>query len=245
MYFDEIGDRQNHTIIMLHGAGLPLGFARQYSLAEEYHLVLPHLYGNGEEAGEDYTLNKCVEGVLEIVKSLEKDKVTIVGFSIGAQLIIPIICKGEAYFDKAILISPWVCKSENALISVVKSTNQMADLMRFKWVARLQARIVGMSLKDKERFINYCQHTTKENLIAMIQQGVNIEDYKEYRDLELPMLVLAGSKENEEMLASVKLLKKLNPQHCRVQILERHGHDIPYNKSGLLNSILVDFLNHK
>lgn len=245
MYFDEMGDRKNHTIIMLHGAGLPLGFSRQYSLATEYHLVLPHLYGNGEEASKDYTLDKCVEGVLDIIKSLGKDKITIVGFSIGAQLIIPILCKGKAYFDKAILISPWVCKSEKALKSVVESMNQMGSLMHIKWVAKLQAQMVGMNQNDKERFITYCKNTTKENLIAMVKQGVNIEDYNEYRDLKIPMLVLAGSKENEEIHASVKLLQKLNPEYCKIQILEKHGHDIPYNKSQLFNTILLDFLNHK
>lgn len=245
MYFEEIGDRKNHTIIMLHGAGLPLGFVRQYSFAKEYHLVLPHLYGNGEEASEIYTLEQCVEGVLEIVKALGKDKVSLVGFSIGAQLIIPILCKGEVYFDKAVLVSPWICKSEQALNSVVKSMAQMASLMKIKWIARVQGNLVGMNQEQKSRFITYCQNTTKDNLIAMAKQGVNIEEYNEYRDLQLPMLAVAGSKENEEMHESVKLLHKLNPAYCEVKILEKHGHDIPYNKSNIFNNILLDFLRDK
>lgn len=245
MYFDEIGNPQNHTIIMLHGAGLPLGFSKQYSLASEYHLVLPHLYGNGEEADKMYTLDECVYGILELVKNLGKDKVTLVGFSLGAQLIIPILCKEETYFDKAVLISPWICKSEKAIKSVVESTNQMGSLMHIKWIAKLQAQMVGMSKTDKERFITYCKNTTKENLIAMVMQGVNIEDYNEYRDLQLPMLLLAGSKENEEIHDSVKLLQKLNPEHCKIQILEKCGHDIPYNRAQQFNTILLDFLKHK
>lgn len=245
MYFDEIGNPQNHTIIMLHGAGLPLGFSKQYSLASDYHLVLPHLYGNGEEANQKYTFDECVEGILELVKSLGKEKVTIVGFSIGAQLIIPILCKEERYFDKAVLISPWICKSDKAVSAVVESMNQMGTLMHIKWIAKLQAQMLGMSKADKERFITYCKNTTKENLIAMVMQGVNIEDYNEYRDLQVPMLLLAGSKETEEIHASVKLLKKLNPEYCQVQILDKHGHDIPYNKAQQFNAILLDFLKHK
>lgn len=245
MYFEEIGDRRNHTIIMLHGAALPLGFVKQYSLASKYHLVLPHLYGNGEEAYETYTPDKCVEGVLDIVKKLEKDKVTLIGFSLGAQLMIPILCKEEHYFDKAVLVSPWVCKSEEALVSVVKSMSQMASLMKIRWVAKLQGQLVGMDQVQKKDFITYCQNTTKENLIAMAECGINIKDYNEYRDLTIPILALAGSKENEEVRESVKLLEKLNPEHCVAKILEKHAHDIPYNKSGLFNSILLDFLGEK
>ena len=245
MYFDEIGNSQNHTIMMLHGAGLPLGFAKQHSLAEMYHLVLPHLYGNGEEADQIYTLDKCVEGILEIVRSLGKDQITLVGFSLGAQLMIPILCKEEKYFDQAVFISPWICKSEKAIKSVVESMNQMGSLMHIKWVAKLQAQMVGMSKEDRERFITYCQNTTKENLIQMVKQGVNIEEYNAYRDLQLPMLLLAGSKETQEIHDSIKLLKKLNPEHCQIKILDKHGHDIPYHKSQQFNTILLDFLKHK
>lgn len=245
MYFEEIGDRKNHTIIMIHGAGLTQSFIRQYSLADSYHLVLPHLYGNGEEASIQYDPDKCVEGILEIVKTLNKDKITIVGFSLGAQLIIPILCKAEQYFDGAILVSPWIRRSETAMISVEKSMKQMASLMKTKWMVSIQAHLVGMNKEQKKIFMEYCQNISEENLINMAKQGVNIEDYNEYRDLTIPILALAGSKENEEVCESVELLEKLNPEYCKAQIIDKHAHDIPFNKSGIFNTLLINFIENK
>ncbi|MDA3730974.1 alpha/beta hydrolase [Niameybacter massiliensis] len=242
MYFEEIGDPNKQTIVMLHGAGMPQTFVGQYELADKYHLILPHLYGNGEESNKSYNREECIEGILEIVKGLNKDKVSIVGFSLGAQLIIPILCSAENYFNKAILISPWICKSEQGIEEVTKVIkNQMVRAMKINWFLKIQAKWIGMDKIQREKFLKYCKETTVDNLVNMTLYGVNIEDYNEYRDIKIPMLALAGSKESKEVITSVDTLEKLN-KNCYSRILTNFEHDIPYKQPKHLNEIIDTFL---
>lgn len=243
MYFEEIGDPNKPTIIMLHGAGMPQTFVGQYVLADKYHLILPHLYGNGEEADKSYNREECIEGILEIVKSLNKDKVSIVGFSLGAQLIIPILCTAESYFDKAILISPWVCKSEQGVEEVTKVIkSQMIRAMKIDWFLKIQAKWIGMNKIQRDKFLKYCKATTVENLINMTICGVNIEDHNAYRDIRIPMLALAGSKESKEVLTSIDTLEKLN-KNCCAKIFANFEHDIPYKQPKRFNKIMDKFFS--
>lgn len=48
--------------------------AGQYGFAEEYHLIVPHLYGAGKSAGKVYEPEGMKREVLSLVDSLHKDK---------------------------------------------------------------------------------------------------------------------------------------------------------------------------
>ena len=48
MYYDEYGNKNNKIIVFLHGAYFVHSFGRQYTLAEKYHLVVPHITGFGK-----------------------------------------------------------------------------------------------------------------------------------------------------------------------------------------------------
>lgn len=50
IYYDEYGNRNHPTILMLHGAGALDTFSRQYCFSDKYHLVVPHLPGAGKAA---------------------------------------------------------------------------------------------------------------------------------------------------------------------------------------------------
>ena len=47
LYYDEYGNKENPTILLLHGAGALDTFCRQYCFSDKYHLVVPHLAGAG------------------------------------------------------------------------------------------------------------------------------------------------------------------------------------------------------
>ncbi len=84
MYYEEYGRRDLPTLMMLHGAGLVHSFVHQYTLSDRFHIVIPHLYVGGRESDVLLRPDKTVNGIVKIVKSLGKDKVSLVGFSLGA-----------------------------------------------------------------------------------------------------------------------------------------------------------------
>lgn len=243
MYFEEYGDRRNHTIVMLHGAGFTQSFFNQYYLCRKYHIVVPHNLGNGMEWKRLYSLNKSVEETIRFIKSLNKNKISIVGFCLGAQLIIPILCREENLIDKAVMVSPWVYKSEKYLKKVIKVYKIKYPLLKVKFISRIHGKFLGLPKDINKRYAKQGSLVSKSNLIEMVNDGVYINKYKEFEEVNIPMLAVCGGKESNDLIISVKYLEKINP-NCKAMILDKFNHDIPFKNPEIFSKILVDFLDN-
>ena len=82
---EEYGKENNSIIVMLHGANFVHCYGRQYSLANSFHIIVPHIMGFGDEAGRIFYTDTCCAELVNMIRSLNK-KVLLVGFSLGAQL---------------------------------------------------------------------------------------------------------------------------------------------------------------
>ena len=71
MYVEEYGKENRSVIVMLHGANFVHCFGRQYSLAEKYHIVVPHIMGFGNETDRVFDIvPRHVETVVLIDHSI-------------------------------------------------------------------------------------------------------------------------------------------------------------------------------
>ena len=104
IYFDEYGDRKNQTIVLLHGAMAVDTFSQQYQALNNYHLIVPHLFGAGA-VEITYEPNKLKLEILELIKSLNKPNVAIMGHSIGAQLAVMLVAENPNLFSSAVFLS--------------------------------------------------------------------------------------------------------------------------------------------
>lgn len=242
MFYEEYGSRDLPTIIMLHGGGMVHSFVNQYILSNRFHIVIPHLYGNGRESHEQYTPIKNVNAILEIISELGKNKVSIVGYSIGAQLIIPLVCKYEHLFNKTILVSPWVIKSEKTVKFYSRISALTYPMYKSKLLIKPQLKLFGLNKTQLTESISYFQAMKKENLLAFWTNGISIYDYPEFKNVQIPMLALSGKKEIPEMVKSVQYLGEINP-NCKVEIWENYQHDIPFKNPEKFNKTIVDFLS--
>ena len=75
---------------MLHGANFVHCFGRQYSLAERYHIVVPHIMGFGNEGERIFDTEICIRGLADFIRSFNS-KVLLIGFSLGAQIAFKLI----------------------------------------------------------------------------------------------------------------------------------------------------------
>ncbi len=115
-------ERTKKTIVMLHGAHFVHSFARQYSLSKNYHIIVPHIMGFGDNADRVFLTDECIKELADYVKTLNK-KVMLVGFSLGAQIAFKLVAEHEALFECAIIVSPWLMKEE-PMISKIMEMNK-------------------------------------------------------------------------------------------------------------------------
>jgi|AGTN01.2.fsa_nt_gi Predicted hydrolases or acyltransferases (alpha/beta hydrolase superfamily) len=246
MFYDSLGDPQNPTVIFLNGGGEAFSFARQYGFQDRFYLIIPHLPGTGEESEAEYSLRACTDGVLALIGALGRPTVTLVGFSLGAQLVIPIACAAPQRIGGAVMVSPWILKPEREVKRISRLLRLTAPLERSAWFNRQYCRRLGLDEAQTQAHLSYARRARRDYMRRVIQDGVDIEKFPAFAALEIPMLALCGEKEPRIMKDSVLELQKRNP-HCAARILPGHAHDIPSLRPEKFNHILETWLteNHE
>ncbi len=242
MFFEEYGSRKYPTVLFLHGAGNVYSFARQYGYADRFHLIVPHLLGNGEEAEKEYSLEENLDGILELLHTLGGEPVAAVGFSLGAQLVIPLLCREPALFDRALMVSPWILKKTHSLRWIEFLQELLFPLDQWPVFIRMQARSTGLNAEQTEASVRQGARLRRENIRRYVKDGVDIDDYPQFSRLKLPMLVLCGDHESKKlMIASVHVLAQRN-KNCHALVLKNHAHDIPFRRPEEFNAIFEHFM---
>ena len=108
IYYDEYGNRENPTILMLHGAGALDTFSRRYCFSEKYHLVVPHLPGAGKAADQVYEPEKTKQALYTLIAGLNKEKIGLIGHSLGGQIAVMLASEHPELFSFAVFLSAWV-----------------------------------------------------------------------------------------------------------------------------------------
>ncbi|WP_274309995.1 alpha/beta fold hydrolase [Solibacillus daqui] len=241
IYFDEYGDRNKPTILLLHGASAVDTFTQQYQLLHNYHLIVPHLYGAGESVAVTYDPHKLKQEILELVKSLNKPSIRIMGHSIGAQLAVMLVAENPELFSRAVFLSAWVHPNEKTIRMYCKTASVTFKLLRYKWVVKLQAKYWNYTKKQSDYMADYARKLTVENYQAFFKATMNIKDYPEFYDVTIPMLAICGQRESKEIKSSLELLGQ--NACCKTMVLPKAGHDFPMRCASGLNPILESFFD--
>lgn len=244
LYYREFGDRKKPTIILLPGAGMAQTFYCQYPYADRFHMVEVHLLGTGEEAEKLWNLQKNIEGVFEIMDHLGKEKVFLIGFSMGAQLAVALLCEAPQRFERAIIISAWLIKPQRQVEKMCRLLKLLFFVENSSWMVRRQARKMGMDKETTDDFLRQSKKNRRDNYDAYSWDGVDIELYPQFAKVDVPMLALVGGKEDEKlMIESALRLERMNA-HCNAQVWAGHAHDIPYNKPEEFNKCFLEFFKN-
>ncbi|WP_160680893.1 alpha/beta hydrolase [Clostridium sp. C8-1-8] len=240
MYYDEYGKRENHTIVFLHGAAATDTFCNQYCFQDKYHLVVPHLYGSGKEVEEFYEPEKTIKALADLIKKLGKDKVTLVGHSLGGELAVAMVSRYEFLFDKAVFLSAWVCATQNTIDKYVKIAKYSSFALKFGWLIKLQAKYWHYTKQQAEFMVDYSKKITPEQYAAWFKNRILLDETTNYKNIKIPMLAVCGKKELKEMIRSIEELGRRNP-NCKTIFLDNSNHDFPLRKADQINPILLDF----
>lgn len=238
--FDEYGEANRPVLMMLHGAGTLDTFCHQYALARRYRLIVPHLAGAGDAAGQVYEAEAMVRAVLALMDELQLERVGLIGHSLGAQLAVQLACARPERFAFAVFLSAWVDPTPRSLAPYLRLAPLCAGMMRQSWLVRLQARYWGLSPAQAERMCLDARRISTEVWASFFQSTLDLKALPAYRHLELDMLAVCGSRETRDMRRSLDLLGE-NPR-CQTLLLSRAGHDFPLRAAARINPILEDFI---
>ena len=134
IYFDEYGERKNPTILLLHGAAALDTFCNQYCFSMQYHLVVPHLHGAGKSADKVYDPKLMKQKLFTLIDNLHKEKIGVIGHSLGGQLAVMLVCERPERFSFAIFLSAWVNPNPKTIGMYCSLAGVTTKILHWKWL---------------------------------------------------------------------------------------------------------------
>lgn len=238
MYFEEYGNRENPTIIFLHCAAIVEIYLNLYSLADRFHIIVPHLYGSGKEVETDFSFEKNEKAICELVESNGLHNVYVFGHSEGANLALALVSRYPTLFKKAIISSPMIDKTEKIAQKKARFVGSMYGFVHSRLVGKIYVRFLG--IKEKERaqfFLNYWSKISKKTWQTYYTDRFTLENYPEYVGISVPILYLYGSKEPKIIKETVETLHELN-EYSAIRVISGFGHEHPLKNSKALKKII-------
>ncbi len=241
MYYEKYGDELNPIILCLHGEGNVHCFSKQCEhLSRNYCVIVPHLPGYGRNEVKTFTTVEALTELVEFIPSLGK-KVTLVGFSLGAQLAYVMACKAPQLFNGVIMISPWLLKDPADVEKAMKQASDNEKLSKNKLLVGFNALAMGLDKGEREENAEFAQNVSMTTILNSIDNGIKFEDFPSYNSVEIPMLALCGIKEGLEIRKTVRTLSMQNPR-CAYDMWDGAAHNIPFKSASRLNKVVDEFV---
>lgn len=237
MKVEEYGKENESIIVMLHGANFVHCYGRQYPLAQNYHIVVPHIMGFGDEAARVFDANVCVSELAAFIRTLDK-KVLLIGFSLGAQLAFKLISEYTDLFYAAIIVSPWLEKKEPTLTEVMRINERQFSSFKKKWLCNIIGMMNGLPSVQRKEFVEQMQRVKIETIRNSVDNGITFDNVSGFVDVNFPIIALAGGKEQQDVQDSIKRMAELNT-NCRYEIWEKAAHNIPPMFSKRFNQLIL------
>lgn len=242
IYYQKYGGDANPVIMLLHGTNFVHGFSKQIDfLSKDYCVIVPHLPGFGRNCDAIFTTDLAVEQVAELAASVGKP-VTLVGFSLGAQLCLPLLCRRGELFNGAMMISPWLIKDNAEIEKMMKQQSDNEKSMRSGLISGLNSLTAGLDKDERREHAEFCKNVSMRSILASIDNGILLADYPEYGQLNKPLAAICGIKEPTDTRKSVRALAQQNP-HCTYDMWDGAGHNIPFKCASRLNKTIDEFMS--
>lgn len=244
--YQEYGDENGPLLIFLHGGGVSSWmWSKQIQYFNNYHCVTIDLPEQGNnKANHIFSIGNSARSVIEITKKLSHDKtITVVGFSLGAQVLVEMLSLEPTLVDYSIINSALVVpmRGEKYIKPIIKS---FFPLIKNRNFSKLQAKTLYIGDEYFEQYYNESKDMRAETLIRILKENMTFTLPKNFSKAKGHILVSVGEKEKQIMKKSAWLLTQ-NNSNCTGVTIPNVGHGIPLSDPDLFNQMIEMWLNNK
>jgi len=229
----EFGNRNQNTVLLLHGGGLSWWNYREVAklLEGDYRVILPILDGHGDSGAPFTSIADNAARLIAYIDAHLGGQVTVLGgLSLGGQVALEMLHRRPGICRFALIESALVKPSKLTHALIGPTFGMSYGLVKQRWFAKLQADYLGI---PKALFEDYFRDTcaiSKEDMIAFLQANCVYEIQPGLAETPAKVKIVAGGKEQGNILDSAKRLHKTIPG-SQLEILPglRHG-DLSLNQ---------------
>ena len=96
----------------------------------------------------------------------------------------------------------------------------------------------GLPSAQRKEFVRQMQEVRIETIKNSVDNGITFDSVPGFENVDFPVIALAGAKEQQSVLNSVKRMAEINA-NCRYEIWEKAAHNIPPMFSKRFNSLMM------
>lgn len=228
MHAEVIKGRTARTILLLHGGGVG-GWMWQPlidQLGNEWTYLVPDLPGHDHSADQHYgSHQQTVDSLVSLLENDRRDSVTVIGFSLGAQLAVMLASQRPDLIDGAVIISAQAkpARWPAATLALLAAAAPLAKSERF---ARLQARSLFVPTELVSDYVRTSQRLSKNTLLRSVGENIKFTIPSGWRTFPGKALVLVGASERRMMRESANALAQAHSD-TRAVTVDGCGHGIP------------------
>lgn len=209
MLFNETGNREHPTIILLHGGGLSEWSWKDIinSFKGNYHIITVIIDGHGSDVNTFVSIEDSACKLVDYIDTYYHGRVfAIAGLSIGAQIITEVLSLRTDITEFAIIESALVYPIKGIVAMTLPIYNICYGLIRKRWFSKLQSKTLNVPQNMFETYYQDSLRISKESLINITLSNGNYSLKDSIAKTEAQVLIIVGSKELGIMKKSANLL---------------------------------------
>ncbi|UKS66331.1 alpha/beta hydrolase [Rossellomorea marisflavi] len=202
----EYGETSAPLLVFLHGGGVSgWMWNEQIEAFPDYHCVVPDLPGHGGSRHLDFTMKGTAGLLLTMIEEKSSGKpVHLIGFSLGAQLIVQMLSMNPHCAETAIINSA-LTRPMPSLIPVIRPLVRLTHpLTRLRWFAKLQARRLHLPDVLVENYWEESRELKASTLEQILVENMSFKIPPSFQETTARVLVTAGGKERTIMKKSAE-----------------------------------------
>ena len=233
-------------LVFIHGGGVGgWMWEEQIKFFHEYHCLVPTLPEHGGQKGDIlFSIRESAKQVNNlIVEKANGQKINVVGFSLGAQIVVEMLSLQPTLIEKAMINSALtrpILLPKRLIGSLVKLTY---PLIMYKPFAKMQAKTLLIPPHLFHRYYEESRAVTIDGLVRILQENMAFTIPDAFSQVKSKMLVTVGEKERHVMKKSAHELALCNV-NCHKMVWKDIGHGISLKDPGLFNATLLKWLRH-
>ena len=243
MKFKEYGTKNPEMLVFLHGGGVGgwMWDKQVEYFSTNYHCLVPEILQLDNKDAKKFTINKTVDDLIQLIESTGPNKpVSIVGFSIGAQIALSALSKRPNMFSSAMINSALVRPVAFARI-LTKVILPTLPLTKNRTFSDIQATSMYI---EKEYLDTYYQ--SNKNISSRLFADTMVENMtytipSSFPDSTSNILVTVGEKEIRSIKSSMTDIVDSNP-NTHFLVVPNIGHGFPLAAPTLFNETLERLL---
>lgn len=219
------------TLLLLHGGGVGGWMWKPVAkhLDASARLLIPDLPGHDHSAHVPYHSHReTVRMLVAMLRDHAASPVTVVGFSLGAQLAVLLAAEHPDLVQNAVVISAQAKPTlfPAATLAMLRAAAPLARSSRF---ARLQAKQLFVPDSLMDDYIRTSQTLPVESLLAAVRENIRFTIPPGWADFPGRSEVLVGATERRLMHMSARQLTSRNSR-SELSIVAGCGHGMPLQR---------------